>query len=454
MKKNERLGRSIDVNQELVSIVVPAYNAEEFLRENIEAIIKQSYKNLEIIYICDGCTDHTVEILQEYEEKDSRIIVHVETENHGAAISRNIGKDKANGEWIIFLDADDLFQSCMIEDMLEAAKREQADVVCCYWECFDDVPTGDAHIANEMRKLYCDTYPVVNTREELDQIMLLVDNSPCTKLVHKSVYKKEEVFFQNIPNSNDVYYSMVVAINSHKIAYVEKPLWYYRVDRRQCTISTNRDKKKSYILEAFDQVYQYIIRCKENRALLLRGFYNMMLDNFRYYMDLPVYHPLFNSLRNVYFVKWGMAEGKVSNDLSYMNRIYYQNILEGNENIDREDWYMQAEVECVRELSSKGCSIWGTGAMGRKLLEELAKTNIKIQHVFDSAQELRGKSIYGYTVESFNDVQVGNIIITTPKFYDEITEMIKDQVENIYNLEQEIWMVPRRSISNDGVHYT
>ena len=92
---------------DLVTIVIPAYNAEQFLRENVESIINQSYMNLEIIYVCDGCSDQTVEILQEYAKKDNRINIVVQREKHGAAFSRNVGMNKANGDWIIILDNDD-----------------------------------------------------------------------------------------------------------------------------------------------------------------------------------------------------------------------------------------------------------------------------------------------------------------------------------------------------------
>jgi glycosyltransferase EpsH len=426
---------------DLVTIVIPAYNADQFLRENVESIINQTYKNLEIIYICDGCTDGTVALLQEYAEKDSRIVLQVELENQGAAKSRNIGMNKANGEWIIFWDADDVFNCRTIETLLITAVKEQADVVSCYWECFEEVPSGHAIIDNEMRKLCCDTYPVVNTSKELHQIMQLVDNSPCTKLVHKSIYRKEEVFFQDVPNANDVYYAMVVAMNSHKIAYVDEPLLYIRMNKNRSTISTIRDSKQSFILEALDQVYRYIV-CMENRKLLLQSFYNNVFYNFSYYLELPVYDLLFDSLRNNYLEKWNMMEEKIEQGLTCVNKVLYQNVLANKRNIDRQNLLLHAKVELVRRLSVKGCSLWGMGIMGKKLLEELSKTGIKIQHVFDSAQAQWGKVLYGYVVENFNEVQADHIIITTPQFYDEISKQIENRVQNIYNPEQQIWLIP------------
>lgn len=426
---------------DLVTIVIPAYNAEQFLRENVEAILDQSYRNLEIIYVCDGCTDHTVEILREYAEKDSRIRLWIETENHGAAISRNIGMNIAKGEWIIFWDADDLFHCRTIESMIETAIKEQADIAGCYWERFDNIPSGDAQPSNEARKLYCSTYPVINTEEELYHIMQLVDNSPCTKLVHKSIYMKEEVYFQDIPNANDVYYSMVTAMNSHRIAYVDKALWYYRNSRGRNTISTDRNLKKNYIFEACDRVYEYI-KSKGNNLLLLRSFYNVVLDNFAFCMDFPIYDSIFDVFRNVYLDKWGMGRDEIVRELSYINRIYYRNIMNNNRELDRQNVYIQAKLEFVRVLSHKGCSIWGAGLLGNELLEQVSGANIEIQHVFDSAQDKWGKKIHGYIIENFEEVQADNIIITTPNFYNEIAKQIKRSAENIYNLEQQIWLVP------------
>jgi glycosyltransferase involved in cell wall biosynthesis len=426
----------------LVTIVVPAYNAEQFLRENIESIINQSYENLEIIYVCDGCTDYTAEILYEYAQKDPRIIIKVEKYNHGAAISRNIGMDMATGDWIIFLDADDLFDSHMIEEMLETAVNVQADISSCYWEYFDDIPNVNVPINNEIRKLCCKTYPIIDTSKELYHIMQVVDKGPCTKLVHKSIYKKREVFFQDIPNANDVYYSMSVVINSIRIVYIDKVFLHYRGNKGRYTLSTDRNIRKNYIFEACDKVFKYIENKKDDECLL-RSFYNDVFFNLNVYLDSPTYDKIFEALKNVYLDAWKIRSKNISEVLSCMSKVFYKNVVNGNKENDRQKLLMQAKVEFVCEMSKKGCSIWGAGLLGSNLLKEISGTKIEIQHLYDSDQNKWGNKVEGYIVEEPKHIKSDNIIIvTTPKYFDDIKNQISDQTRNIYNLEQQIWLEP------------
>lgn len=429
------------MNRDLVTIVIPVYNAEQFIIENVESVLGQTYRNLEIIYVCDGCTDHTVEILQEYAKKDFRIFVHIENDNSGAALARNMGMNMAKGDWIIFGDADDLLDCHMVEGMVETAIRQKADMVCCYLEYFDDRINKNAYIDNTIKKILCSTYPYIDTKHEQYHIMQLIDNTPVTKLIHKSIYTKREVFFQNLPNANDVYYSMIAGICSQKIVYVDKVFYHYRGNKNRKTLSTDRDMKINYIFQAMDNVYDYI-KDKETNCLLKRSFYNAVLFNLSVYLECPVYNTLFDALRNNYFDKWSMYRHEIMEELSYINKVFYQNILDNKKDVSRQECYMQAKVEFVRALSKKGCSIWGTGSMGSPLLENLAGTDIKIQHVFDSAQDKWGKKIHGYIVENYNEVQADHIIITTSIFYEEIKGLIQKSANNIYNLEQQIWLVP------------
>ena len=86
----------------LVSVVIPVYNAEKYIRDNVDSVIRQTYPNIEVIYVCDGCTDDTVSILYEY-VTCSKIKIINRSSNIGAAMSRNEGLQVATGEWVIFL---------------------------------------------------------------------------------------------------------------------------------------------------------------------------------------------------------------------------------------------------------------------------------------------------------------------------------------------------------------
>lgn len=423
----------------LVTIVVPAYNAEAFLKENIESILGQTYKDLEVVYVCDGCIDRTAEILEEY-KSDNRLSVVVQKENQGAAVARNIGMEMATGDWIIFLDADDLFESDMIECMVNTAQETGADIVGCYWDVFDDVPAGSRVVNDEKRKRYCKEYPIIDVHKNLKHIMQMVDKGPCTKLIHKSIYKKQEVYFQKLPNSNDVYYSLTAVMNANRIAYIGRTLLHYRSDKGRTTLSTHRNLKKNCIWEACDKVFEYIISEEKNR-IYLQSFYNDVINNVRDYINFPVFEILIDELQNKYFVKWGMANGEVEDKLSCFNCIIYRKLLADDRCLDYWDLVRFSKIEFVRRMSKIGCSIWGTGERGQLLMGDIAKTDIKIQHVFDSSSTKMGTSFYGYVVENFEEVEADNIIVTTSKYYDEIKEKLEGKVANIFNIDEQIWVI-------------
>lgn len=124
----------------LVSIIIPFYNREEFLGEAIESVLDQSEKNWELLLINDGSTDKSVEIVQGFVEKypsKIRLFSHEQNENKGAHAARNLGIANSNGEYITFLDSDDVFFPDTLERELKAfAKNPQADAVCGTLECW------------------------------------------------------------------------------------------------------------------------------------------------------------------------------------------------------------------------------------------------------------------------------------------------------------------------------
>lgn len=120
-------------NNKLVSVVIATYNGSKYIRESIEAVIGQTYKNLEIIIVDDGSTDNTYRLCIDYAEKDNRIKV-IKTDNQGVSAARNVGINNSKGDYIVFVDDDDYPEARMIESFVEAFlkwnKKAVAFVLC------------------------------------------------------------------------------------------------------------------------------------------------------------------------------------------------------------------------------------------------------------------------------------------------------------------------------------
>lgn len=113
-----------------VSVIVPVYNVENYIRKCLDSIISQTLKDIEIILVDDGSEDNSGKICDEYAEKDSRIIV-IHQKNNGLSNARNTGLNIASGEYIGFVDSDDYIKSEMYSEMYQTAEKTDADMVLC-----------------------------------------------------------------------------------------------------------------------------------------------------------------------------------------------------------------------------------------------------------------------------------------------------------------------------------
>ena len=118
------------MTKELISIIVPVYNVEKYLKKCVDSIVNQTYKNLEIILVDDGATDNSGKICDELVELDNRIKVY-HKKNGGLSDARNYGVERATGDYIGFVDSDDYIDAEMYEKLYEAIKKENVDVAEC-----------------------------------------------------------------------------------------------------------------------------------------------------------------------------------------------------------------------------------------------------------------------------------------------------------------------------------
>lgn len=206
---------------ELISIIVPVYNAKNFLHMCVDSIIKQTYENLEILLVDDGSTDGSAAICDDLAEKDSRIKVFHQ-ENVGISGARNVGISMAKGEYIAFVDSDDYVDSNMYEKMSTKMKEENCDLVICGYQKVDE---NNDYIENEspIRNAILDSHEAVKQMQG--------KNGWYYVTVWNRLYSRK--LFQNLKfpigkKHEDLFLAQKILLASKKIATMTERFYFYR----------------------------------------------------------------------------------------------------------------------------------------------------------------------------------------------------------------------------------
>ncbi|HEV4801661.1 TPA: glycosyltransferase family 2 protein [Streptococcus pneumoniae] len=171
---------------EKVSVIVPIYNVEKYLKYSIGGILKQSYKNLEIILVNDGSQDNSLAICEEYSKIDNRIKI-ISVENGGQGRARNIGLQHSTSDWILFLDADDYYDNNAVEYLVELAERYGSDLVVTPLRVVrDHIQGGNASSIKNEKILNLNKDRLI---EEMYYGRLL-GATPCGKLYKREILEK------------------------------------------------------------------------------------------------------------------------------------------------------------------------------------------------------------------------------------------------------------------------
>lgn len=220
----------------LVSIIVPVYNAAKFLDNTINSVKKQTYSNWELLFVNDCTPDNSVEIINEYIKNDSRIKLFEQKVNGGAALSRNRGIKEANGEYICFLDADDLWTENKLELQVNFMKKSNVEFIYSSYEFANEngIPKGKKVIVPEK----------INYKQSLKNTTIWTS----TVMLNMNKLTKEDIYMPNVRRGQDTatWWKILKKIN---YAYgIKDVLAYYR--RTNDSLSSNKLKalKRTWIL--------------------------------------------------------------------------------------------------------------------------------------------------------------------------------------------------------------
>lgn len=225
---------------DLISIIVPVYNAQDYLDKCLVSIINQTYKNIEIIIIDDGSTDNSKEIIRKYRNNDNRIFYYYQ-ENSGAGIARNTGIDFSRGNYITFIDSDDYVNEKYIEKMYMAIKPDDAFSIC-----------GTINVS------YDGTEKIVNVNKKLVNAFRGI--AQYRRLVNKRILLESQIKFSDLKICEDLeFYSKLMIYSNMKYSIVNESLYYY-VQRENSLIHTF-DKNQEDTLKAVNNIIAF---CKDN----------------------------------------------------------------------------------------------------------------------------------------------------------------------------------------------
>lgn len=216
----------------LVSIVIPVYNAEIYLKKCINSILTQTYKNIQIILVNDGSTDNSAKICEDFLKKDNRIKLINKT-NGGVSSARNMGIYNCEGDYIVFVDSDDWIDSRHIEDLVNPIFIEDYDLVVCNYS-----------IVNENKCNKNSSYKQMNNYINKDFYNLrYLFNSPCLCLYKKRIIKDNSIIFNTISNfGEDQEFNIKYCMYAKTYFYNEKFSYYYYKKKGE-TLS----KRRNYI---------------------------------------------------------------------------------------------------------------------------------------------------------------------------------------------------------------
>lgn len=269
------------MDEKLVSVIIPAYNIEDYIGRCLDSIISQTYKNLEIIVVDDGSRDRTGEILDDYVKKDPRMKV-VHKKNGGVSSARNTGIDIAEGDYIGFVDGDDRIDPKLFETLVKLINEENADIAHCGYQMV--FPDRVDYYYNTGKR-------VIQTKEQ--GLKDLLAGEMIEPALYNKLYKRE--LFENVRLNESLKINEDLDANyrlfkkSQKSIYYDLPLYSYMIRKNSATGSNTVIRKNEDSLKVLEQIKNDCKSEKEIYSIAYRRYVYLLMAICRMDIDQITY---------------------------------------------------------------------------------------------------------------------------------------------------------------------
>lgn len=244
----------------MISVIMPAYKAQQGITRTVESLLNQSYGDFEIICVDDCSPDGTVNILNQLSASDNRVKVIQNPENRGAGFCRNLGLSRAKGEYCLFLDCDDFFERDFIRDMYAKISETGADICFCNYTFVnsdgEEISRTDFGAGVEN--------PFV-PGEHFSHLYQLTHSVPWNKIFRTDFIKSHHMMYAELSSSNDLSFTLLAFSLATKIAYLDGSYIQYTKGDKKSTTMSLKDSHVENVLKAYDILLSNINRLSNGR---------------------------------------------------------------------------------------------------------------------------------------------------------------------------------------------
>lgn len=307
-----------------VSVIIPVYNVEKYLRECLDSVLGQTLKEIEVICVDDGSTDSSLDILREYEKRDARVKVLTQP-NTNAGAARNHGLQYARGKYLSFLDSDDFFDAAMLEKAYERCERDELEIVVFRSDQFVQQTQKYQPAPWTIRKELVPQKDVFSFREiEKDRLKCFVGWA-WDKLFLRSFVEEHQLTYQEQRTTNDMFFVFAALSQAQRIGTMEDILAHQRKNSTG-TLSVTREKSWDCFYHALNMVSDYLKKTG-TWEWMEQDFANYTLNATSWNLSTiaePARKKLYDKLQNQWLFEFGV---NVHPAEYYYNQTEYQTAL-------------------------------------------------------------------------------------------------------------------------------
>ena len=227
-----------------VSVVIPVYNTARYLNQCVDSLIGQTLKEVEFIFVDDGSTDDSVNILEQYQKKDGRIKI-LRQKNQFAGVARNHGMEEASGKYIIFVDSDDFFEPNMLRDSYRTAEKNQAEIVMFGFRKYDE----SLHAFKGQSLLWGRQLPkgVFSAADMGNDFYWKYPAFPWNKLFLRSFVEAHHLRFEAVKKCNDAYFVCMAMALAERIKFTNHCYVNYRIGNQNSLQGARNLGRESFV---------------------------------------------------------------------------------------------------------------------------------------------------------------------------------------------------------------